>query len=115
MKKNKLKKYIEILKENNLLLEENISEELKEKEINIVTYDSREVKENTLFICKGSKFKIEYLTALLVGKRKIGKKKLIKYMLQLNNDNPTETYKNFRKYRSIIFEFSFCILSSESV
>ena len=60
MKKNKLKKYIEILKENNLLLEENISEELKEKEIEIVTYDSRDVKQNTLFICKGAKFKIDY-------------------------------------------------------
>ena len=61
MKKNKLKNYIEILKENNLLLEENISEELKEKEIEIVTYDSRDVKQNTLFICKGAKFKIDYL------------------------------------------------------
>ena len=61
MKKNILKKYIEILKENNLLLEENISEELKEKEIEIVTYDSRDVKQNTLFICKGAKFKIDYL------------------------------------------------------
>lgn len=53
MKKNKLKKYIEILKENNLLLEENVSNNLKEQEIDIVTYDSREVKQNTLFICKG--------------------------------------------------------------
>ena len=44
MKKNKLKEYLEILRKNNILLEENISEELKEKEINIVTYDSREVK-----------------------------------------------------------------------
>ena len=61
MKKNKLINYIEELKKENLLLEENISSELKEKEINNVTYDSRQVKENTLFLCKGSKFKIEYL------------------------------------------------------
>ena len=46
-------------------------------------------------------FKIEYLTVLLVGKRKIGKKKLIKYMLQLNNEEPNETYNYFRKYRSL--------------
>ena len=61
MKKNKLIKYIEKLKKENLLLEENISEKLKEEDIENVTYDSRKVKENTLFLCKGSKFKIEYL------------------------------------------------------
>lgn len=61
MKKNNLKKYLEILKENNLLLASNISDELLEKEVEDVTYDSREVKENTLFICKGAKFKEEYL------------------------------------------------------
>ena len=61
MKKNKLKKYIEELKKQNLLLEENITNELKDTLINNVTYDSRKVKENTLFICKGAKFKLEYL------------------------------------------------------
>ncbi len=68
MKKNKLINYIEILKKENLILEENISNELKEKIINNVTYDSRDVINNTLFICKGSKFKIEYLeNALEMG------------------------------------------------
>ena len=61
MKKNKLINYINILKKENLLLEENISNKLKEEVIENVTYDSRKVKENTLFLCKGSKFKIEYL------------------------------------------------------
>lgn len=61
MNKNKLINYIEELKKEKLLLEENISEKLKEKDIENVTYDSRKVKENTLFLCKGSKFKIEYL------------------------------------------------------
>ena len=61
MKKNKLMNYIEILKKENLLLAENISEELKEKIIDNVTYDSRNVTENTLFLCKGAKFKLEYL------------------------------------------------------
>ena len=61
MKKNKLINYIEELKKENLLIEENISKELNEIEIENVTYDSRKVKENTLFLCKGSKFKIEYL------------------------------------------------------
>ena len=61
MKKNKLINYIEILKKENLLLEENISDNIKEEIINNVTYDSRKVIENSLFLCKGSNFKIEYL------------------------------------------------------
>jgi len=65
MKKNKLINYIEKLKKENLLLGENISQELLKKEIYNVTYDSRAVKENTLFLCKGSKFKTEYLESAL--------------------------------------------------
>ena len=65
MKKNKLINYIEELKKENLLTKENISEILNEKEIENVTYDSRAVKENTLFICKGSNFKIDYLERAL--------------------------------------------------
>jgi len=61
MKKYKLINYIEELKKENLLLEENISKELSEIIINNVTYDSRKVTENTIFICKGLSFKIEYL------------------------------------------------------
>ena len=61
MKKNKLINYIEELRKENLILEDNISDKLNEKTISNVTYDSREVKENTLFLCKGSKFKTEYL------------------------------------------------------
>jgi len=65
MKKNKIKNYIEELKKENLLIEENILKELKEIEIENVTYDSRKVNENTLFLCKGSNFKIEYLESAL--------------------------------------------------
>lgn len=65
MKKNKLINYINELKKENLLIEENISEKLNEIEIENVTYDSRIVEDNTLFLCKGSKFKIEYLEKAL--------------------------------------------------
>ena len=61
MKKYKLINYIEELKRENLLLQENISKELSEIIINNVTYDSRKVKEKTLFLCKGLSFKVEYL------------------------------------------------------
>lgn len=65
MKKNKLKNYIQILKKENLLIEENISNDLNEEIIENVTYDSRDVMKNTLFLCKGAKFKIEYLEKAL--------------------------------------------------
>ena len=65
MKKNKIINYIEKLKEENLLVEENITEIIKEKFAENVTYDSRKVSDNTLFLCKGSNFKIEYLEEAL--------------------------------------------------
>lgn len=65
MKKFKLKEYISLLNKENLLVEENISEKIKEEIIKIFTYDSREVTKNTLFACKGAKFKTEYLEKAL--------------------------------------------------
>lgn len=61
MEKYNLNQYIEKLKEKNLLVEENISDKLKNKNVEILTHDSREVKENTLFVCKGLNFKKEFL------------------------------------------------------
>ena len=60
MEKYNLKKYIDKLKEKELLIEENISDKLKEEKVENLTYDSRDVKENTLFVCKGINFKKEY-------------------------------------------------------
>lgn len=65
MQKFKLNNYIEKLKEKKLFIEENINDELKNKEINLLTYDSREAKENTLFVCKGIHFKKEFLDSAL--------------------------------------------------
>ena len=61
MNKNKLINYIDKLKNESLLVEENISEVLEEEKIENLTYDSRKVTNNTLFLCKGSNFKKEYL------------------------------------------------------
>ena len=83
-----------------LNLDQNLISKIIQKENVANVYNEKIINKIKEFKNDEDKFKIEYLTALLVGKRKIGKKKLIKYMLQLNNDNPTETYKNFRKYRN---------------
>lgn len=53
-----LKSYIDILREHNLLVDTNCN--LNES-INYISYNSNDIKENTLFVCKGNNFKKEYL------------------------------------------------------
>ncbi len=53
-----IEKYIEILKNNNLIIETSLNANMM---IENLTYNSKEVSANTLFICKGAHFKEEYL------------------------------------------------------
>ncbi len=52
-----LKKIKKLLEENNLLIDCKIDETFIEG----ISYDSREVKSNFLFFCKGANYKVEYL------------------------------------------------------
>lgn len=52
-----INKIINILKENNLFKETNT----KDIEIDYISYNSLDIKDNTLFICKGINFKSKYL------------------------------------------------------
>ena len=83
MKNNTLNKYIEILKNEKLYVEDNIKPEIKEKKVEIFTYDSRQVKKHTLFLCKGANFKKEFLENAL-------KNGAIAYVAE-------ETYKDYSK------------------
>lgn len=58
MNELKLNVLIESLKKNELLVDSNIA---KDGAASFVTYDSRIVVDNTLFICKGANFKRDYL------------------------------------------------------
>lgn len=55
-----LGEYISIMKEQGLLIDTNAAE-IKEAAVEYLTYDSKKVINNTLFICKGASFKAEYL------------------------------------------------------
>lgn len=57
-----LSEYINLLKENNLMKECSLK---SDPEILNISYNSQEVTENTLFICKGSHFKEEYLLSAI--------------------------------------------------
>ncbi len=63
MEKYKLREYIEQLQENNQIEEIIDCDEILDKQVNFLTYNSRDVEDNTLFVCKGfgDNFKEEYL------------------------------------------------------
>jgi len=61
MKIYRLKEYIELLRGNGLLKDIINCDDILNEEINLVSHDSKEAKENTLFIVKGANFKKEYL------------------------------------------------------
>ena len=61
MDKYSVKEYIRLLENENLLKDKYKCENILEKEVNLVSFNSKEVEEDTLFICKGASFKLEYL------------------------------------------------------
>lgn len=68
MEKYTVEHYIDILKENDQIKEIINCDSILKKEVNHVSYNSKEIIENTLFVCKGASFKIEYLKeAINVG------------------------------------------------
>lgn len=60
MKRHELKNYLEILQKENLVNEYDLKG-ADETVIEGLTYNSKEAKENTLFVCKGVTFKSSYL------------------------------------------------------
>ena len=61
----KLKEYIDILAENDLIWEMKVKAEDLYRPVALVTYDSREAVKDTLFICKGLRFNQDYLKAAI--------------------------------------------------
>lgn len=63
MQNYKISEYIEVLKKNNQLVEIINCNQILEKEVVNISYSSNDVKEDTLFVCKGfgDNFKKEYL------------------------------------------------------
>ena len=97
IEKYNLKKYIELLKEKNLLVENNISEEENNKTVEHLTYNSKDIKNGTLFICKGNNFKAEYLEEAI-------KKGIIVYVSEIkyNKDKPYIIVSDVRKALAVL-------------
>ncbi len=56
--KYRLSEYITLLEKHNLIVEKQMS---KDTEVSHISYNSQDIKDGTLFICKGAHFKDEYL------------------------------------------------------
>ncbi len=64
-RKRPLFEYVDILKQKDLIKKSNIDQALMGSFINHVSYNSKDVIPNTLFVCKGIHFKEEYLREAL--------------------------------------------------
>lgn len=61
MEKYTVEHYIDILKENEQIKDIINCNSILKREVNHVSYNSKEIVEDTLFVCKGTSFKVEYL------------------------------------------------------
>ncbi len=80
MKKIMVSAYLQALEENGLLISHNLTENILKSEISCLTYDTRELKTDAMFICKGAHFKEAYLDYALqngalcyISEKKYGK------------------------------------------
>jgi len=60
-----LQEYTERLKKQDLIAESTAAESISQKKVAYVSYNSQDVKQDTLFICKGAHFKEAYLKAAM--------------------------------------------------
>ncbi|MCU6410615.1 hypothetical protein KW819_22900, partial [Enterobacter quasiroggenkampii] len=63
-KSDTLKTYADLMEASGLLMEAALYGQ-EETHPDVLTYDSREVKANTMFICKGAAFKETYLVSAI--------------------------------------------------
>ena len=57
----KIREYIKLLEEKELIVSYYNMESVMDKEVNFLSYNSKDIKKDTLFIVKGANFKKEYL------------------------------------------------------
>lgn len=98
MKYFNLQTYAEELKKRNMLKDCNLYGK-KDQTITTLTFDSRAVKENTLFICKGAAFKAEYLQQS-VSKGAVAY--VGEHTYELNKEVPYILVKDIRKSMAVL-------------
>lgn len=98
----KFSRVFEVLKEEGILVD---SKQVGASRINYISYDSRDIKENTLFFCKGKNYKQEYLIQAIEKGANI-------YISEVKYDIPNVSYFIVNDIRramaSIALEFYNC-------
>ena len=107
MKIYNIKDYIKILKEHNLIVEIYNENDVNDANIENISYNSNKIKNNTLFICKGNNFKVEYLNDAIT-------KGCICYVSEIkyNNDTMAIIVNDILKAMSVICNLYFSNPSS---
>ena len=60
-----LKEYVQLLEKEGLVAEFSIPDSIMQKKVNYVSFNSQDIKYDTLFICKGAHFTVDYLLSAL--------------------------------------------------
>ena len=104
------------MNQNNLILnfDTNLISNIIENENTTKVFKNKIIKEIEIIKSDEKKYGIDHLTILLVGKTKVGKKSLIKYMLKLGdsqlkkkrNRRNKERFSSFSKFENTLFKIS---------
>lgn len=65
MKQKTVLEFLHMLRQQNLVVESNINESIGDAKVEYISYNSLDIRQNTLFVCKGANFKDEYLESAL--------------------------------------------------
>lgn len=60
-----LKEYIQALEEQGLIAQKHVSDTVLDKKVSYVSFNSQDIRYDTLFICKGAHFTVDYLLGAL--------------------------------------------------
>lgn len=60
-----LNEYIDVLKQEGLVAEQHVPEEIAGRKVSYVSFNSQDIRYDTLFICKGAHFTVDYLLSAL--------------------------------------------------
>lgn len=60
-----LKEYVQALDEQGLVAQKHVPDSVLDKKVSYVSFNSQDIRYDTLFICKGAHFTVDYLLGAL--------------------------------------------------
>ena len=102
MKKNFVKDYVKLLESYGLVVENSDVDKVLDKEVEFLSYNSKDIRPNTLFVVKGANFKEEYLNEAI-------NKGVFLYVStkKYNNDLPVVVVNDYQRALSLLSNMFF--------